>query len=426
MTFTFEYMDNDFLSLTHNLLTVEPDSSVWNAALCKVVDRVLRSRKIVKRHANLPLAEIQVEIYTALEAALSAWIRQLCMKVTKPRSLTLNTLQLQLEPITQQVLTYERLTQLAIHLQQQPFRSIAWQYALDDLFSAVYLSGKLKYPTTHGNKDMRSDITNEALMQAIRDIQKFDPTRAHFIGWINQVYINRRGVDIRHQQEDTLKRSHHRRIMPIKYALKQIFLKAQPAACRQHLSLYIKCCADGTQIDSTEANCIKNNSIKQDICLNLSLSLCLIQRQIQDEPMAGNQLLFAMAEAITGRSVEFDSLDVPVRAQDGSGQAKEIAAPVPAAPPKIDFLRDCLQHHHSDDCGEILGKHIKSNAQATLRTIALQRIEGKTLKEISQTFNIVIPTIQKFYERNMLKAAECLRRCVEDRIALWDMQHSRG
>ena len=416
MDFTVGYMNNDFSSLTHSLLTSEPDSPIWNAALSQVVDRVLRSRKVVKRRTKLPLTGIQLEIYTALQAAMSAWIRQLFDSTAQPLSLSLSSLQRQLDVITQRVLTYERLTQLAIHLQQQPFRSIVWQYALDDLFSAVYLSGKLKYPITHGSRDMHGDIMNEALMQAIRDIQKFDPTRSHFIDWLNQVYINRRSINIRHQQGDTLKKSHHRRIISIKYSLKQTFLKAQPTAYRQHLSLYVKRCTE----------CPKVDNVKQDVWLILSLSLCLIQQQIKDEPIRGNQLLFTMAEAVTDRSIEFDSLDVPARSQDGSGQVKEIAASVTVSPPQVDFLRDCLQHHHSNDCEKILAKHIKANAQATLRTIALQRIDGRTLKEISQTFNIVIPTIQKFYERNMLKAAECLKRCVEDRIALWDMQHPQG
>ncbi|MFK8184513.1 MAG: hypothetical protein AB8B99_14155 [Phormidesmis sp.] len=404
-------MNNDFSALTQYLLVTPVDTSEWQVACDRVVDKVLRARKIVKRHSKAPLAGVQLEIYTALKTLLCGVVYQTCLKTQKPRSLNLAQLQSQLDLITPQVLTYDRLTQLAIHLQQQPFRSVSWQHALDDLFSAVYLSGKLKRPVTYGSGDTYSDITNEALMQAIKDIQKFDATRSHFIGWINQVYISRRGIDIRHQQEDTLKKSHHRHIMPIKYALRQTFVRAKTTACKQHLLIYLKSSCHG---------------IESDLSIILSLSLCLIKRQIEDEPITGSQLLFAMAEAVTGRSVEFDSLDVPIRNQDGTGQAKEIASPVPASPPKIDFLRACLQQQHTDACANILEKHIKSNPQATLRTIALQRIEGKTLKEISQAFNIVIPTIQKFYERNMLKATECLKHCVDDQMALWEMQHPPG
>lgn len=395
-------------ALIKELISAQLGTPSWELALAQLVEGVLRFRKIARTRSQTLLVGVYEEIYTALRGALTDAVREMATDDGCGRSLSEETLKRLLHQTTRQILTYDRLTRLAVHLQQQSFRSLAWQQALEELFTAIDLSGKLKRPKTYDNGDAHLDIKNEALMQAINDIQKFDPTRAHFVGWINQVYINRRGVDIRNRQKDTLERSHHRRVMPIKYALGRVLGRSSVAACRCHLELYVGSYGD---------------DVSQDGWLQLSLVICCLQRQLQDEPIAGNRLLFAIAEAATGRSVTFDSLDVPVRSDDGQGQRKEIASPVPASPPKVDFLRECLQSCGIEGCSEILQKHIRANAKATLRAVALQRIEGRTLKEISQAFGVVLPTIQKFYERNMAKAADCLKRCVDDKIALWEMQH---
>lgn len=404
-------MNYSLPSLTQSLLIMDSTSSEWHSTIDRIVEAVLKGRKIAKQHSKQPLDDVYRLLYADLKLALTSAVVQAAESDRAKLSLSADGLKGLLNQSYRQVLTYERLTQLAVHLQKQPFRSSVWQTALNELFTAVYLSNKLKRPVTHGKADTVLDITNEALMQAIKDIQKFDPSRAHFIGWLNQVYIGKRGIDIRNRQKDTLEKSHHRRVMPIKYSLKGIFARSQTVACRWHLIFYLKC---------------SETRDRQSVCLLLSLVICLLQRQIQDDAVTGDRLLFVMAEAVTGRSVEFDSLDVPIRNKDGSGQAKDLAAPVPDMPPKVDFLRDCLQHESLTSCEDILQKCIKQNPQATLRAIALQRIEGRTLKEIGQAFDVLIPTVQKFYERNMTKVADCLKRCVEDKLSLWEMQHPQS
>ena len=404
-------MDTSLSSLVRDLLAAKSGTPEWNLTVDRIVERTLRFRRIARVRSRKPLEGIYQQMYEALKKALTEAVREQAVREGARTALSEERLKHLLSQACQNILTYDCLTQLAVHLQQQPFRSVAWQQAMEELFTAVDLSNKLKRPTTYDGGDAHLDITNEALMQAIDDIQKFDPERAHFVGWINQVYIGRRGIDIRNRQQDTLKKAHHRRVMPIKYALGRVFARSASEACRCHLKVYVRCCM---------------SDAKQDACLQLSLVICLLQRHLQDDPIAGNHLLFAIAEAATGRSVEFDSLDVPVRNQEGQGQLKEIASPVPESPPKVDFLRECLQSCGIEGCSEILQKHVKANAKATLRSIALQRIDGRTLKEISQAFDVLIPTVQKFYERNMAKVADCLKLCVDDKIALWEMQHPRA
>lgn len=402
-------MNNALNIHIHALSKLDLHSSEWRLAIVQIAKTALKSRTIARRRSSQPLAPIYQEIYSDLKETLIENIEQAAASSCAKQMLTPTGISAILTQSSQQILTYDRITQLAVHLQQQPFRSAAWQHAMNELFTAVHLSKKLKRPTSYGAnaQDTYLDITNEALSQAIRDIQKFNPERAHFIGWINQIYIDRRGITIRHQQEDTLKRSHHTRVMPIKYALGRTLALVEVGALKQQIALYLKAGHTYAEVE---------------FYLLLSIVICLLQRQVQDEPVAGSQLLFAIAEAATGRSVEFESLDMPRRSQEDSGHMREIPTPS-GEPPRIDFLRNCLESCSIDGCIDILQKHVRANPQATLRSIALQRLEGKTLKEISATFGIIIPTIQKFYERNISKVADSLERCVEDKIAIWKMQH---
>ena len=255
--------------LVQRLLAAEPNSVGWELVESELVNALLKRRKIAKSASSRPLGEPYQQMYADLNAVLTEAIHQEALAeleqwqsdaaglapskasgksqgASVSSKLTVEHLNTLLTQASQVVLTYDRLTQLAVHLQAQKFRSPDWQHALNELFNAVYLSGKLRRPKTQGSysQDSYLDITNEVLMQAIEDIQRFDATRAHFIGWINQVYISRRSIDVLHQQQDTLKQGHHKRMMPIKYALGRILGRSQNKAARQQLIFYLR---DSTQ-----------------------------------------------------------------------------------------------------------------------------------------------------------------------------------
>lgn len=72
-----------------------------------------------------------------------------------------------------------------------------------------------------------------------------------------------------------------------------------------------------------------------------------------------------------------------------------IAAP---SEPKglTEIVRECIE---SDPDNIFKRKHIENYPQANFQTLALQRISGKSWKEISAGFEIKIPTVSSFYYR---------------------------
>ncbi|NES98638.1 MAG: sigma-70 family RNA polymerase sigma factor [Desertifilum sp. SIO1I2] len=71
-----------------------------------------------------------------------------------------------------------------------------------------------------------------------------------------------------------------------------------------------------------------------------------------------------------------------------------------------ELVKKCLIE---DRGGHFQREHIANRVDANLRAIALLRLEGKTWKEISQEFNIPIPTLSSFYQRSLRKLSHLLK-----------------
>ncbi|MGK7923777.1 MAG: sigma-70 family RNA polymerase sigma factor, partial [Spirulina sp.] len=63
-------------------------------------------------------------------------------------------------------------------------------------------------------------------------------------------------------------------------------------------------------------------------------------------------------------------------------------------------LREYLE---SDPEGIFQTTHILNHPQATFQAIALKLIDGWSWKQISEEFNIKVPTLSSFYQRNLKK-----------------------
>ncbi|MDL5045164.1 sigma-70 family RNA polymerase sigma factor [Oscillatoria amoena NRMC-F 0135] len=71
-----------------------------------------------------------------------------------------------------------------------------------------------------------------------------------------------------------------------------------------------------------------------------------------------------------------------------------------------ELVKKCLIE---DRGGHFKDEHITNRSDANLRAIALLRLEGKTWKEISQEFDIPIPTLSSFYQRSLRKLTPLLQ-----------------
>lgn len=74
--------------------------------------------------------------------------------------------------------------------------------------------------------------------------------------------------------------------------------------------------------------------------------------------------------------------------------------------PLAEIVRKCLEE---DREGTFKNEHITSCPAANFSAIALRRFEGKTWKEISEEFDISIPTLSSFYKRSLKKLAPVLQ-----------------
>lgn len=406
-------MDTPLASLLDLWLSTPTESPNWQPRLDQLVKAVLGQRKIAKRRPEQP----QESIYQTIIDALADEIREVLYVAFQAdntrRLVTVPWLSNALKQAYPQVLTYDRLTQLAIILQKQPFRSPNWQYALSDLFEAVNLSNKLRRPNwaTQLPPEEYADIKNEALANAVRDIHNFNSERSHFIGWINQIYLERRGRDTYIKTKDTLERGNRlkiRQISKVKKSLSLTLQKANLSTVHPYLSLYI------SRVNNS-ADCAN-----QTIIANWVIGISILGHQGDKH----GQLISSLSQKVFNNIIETISLDTPITNQDGSQQTLDIPNSTPNGPPRTQFLMECLDSCEGDRCNLFLDKHLRNHPTATLRFIAQQRIQGKKLKEIGALFGVIPQTIRNFYERNMTNVTECLKKCIEDKTEIWKSQNS--
>ena len=403
-------MDTPIQTLIESWLNTPTESPNWQSKLEKIVNATLNKRKVAQRRPGKQLEGIYQDIFDALKAeiktALQTAFEQSAGVVT---DVWLSDMLKQAYP---KVLTYGRLTQLAVALQHQVFRSPDWQYALAELFKAVYLSDKLRRPgwASDLSPEDYADIQNEALEKSIKDIQKFDPNRAHFIGWINQIYLKQRGIDSLKEQQDSLVKGNIRQLRKLR-SLSNIIQKVTLNSVTAHLTIYI------LTLKAPPAPSTRDPM--QDTAILLSFITYLLRQKVDD----GSDLLLQLAQAVFGSTIEFVNLDTLTTYPDGKVQSLDIANPVLAEAPRIKFLMECLETCDEEQCAVFLEKHVRNHPAATLRFIAQERLRGKKLREIGDMFDVIPQTIRNFYERNIKNVTDCLKRCLDDKIEVWELQN---
>lgn len=402
-------MDASLPSLIELWLSTPSESSDRQSRLEQIVTAVLRKRKIAKRRPEQPKAAIYTDITEALAQAVRTALlnasRSVSAAITEPWLLHTLTL------AYCEVLTYNRLTQLAIVLQHQPLKSPGWTYAVATLFEAIELSDKLRRPSwaAKATSEEYADIQNEALANAVKDIRKFDPDRAHFIGWINQVYLGKRGIDTYNKEKDTLDRGNLLQIRKI-HRSRRVLTQTLKNASTDDFSNYLT-----AYLVSGKSNL--NPSI-QDHVFIWSAAFSILGKRVQ----AGSKLVTDMAQCVLDGLIETINLDTPISG-DNTQSLGDITGAISPELPRIQYLMECLETCDGDGCSVLLEKHLRGKPAATLRLIAQQRLQGKKLREIGSLFDVTPQTIRNFYERNIKHATDCLKQCVENKIEIWKLQH---
>ncbi|MCA1994576.1 MAG: hypothetical protein LDL41_21410, partial [Coleofasciculus sp. S288] len=160
-------------------------------ALTKLVDEILRSRRICRPLKGQFLSNVLPEIYQEVQQQLLRLVEQ-SIDNCNPQNSLRNWATFLLHRAFQHVLDDKRLKQLALEAQQHPSTSQERQYILTELINAIQLSGKLHCPPQSALPHevyqlIYDDAVNRTLLYVFQKIDYYDPQRGRgrFMNWVN-------------------------------------------------------------------------------------------------------------------------------------------------------------------------------------------------------------------------------------------------
>lgn len=188
-----------------------PQSQERQLALTRLVDEILRSRKVARPPIGQPLFGIYQEIYKQVRQQLLDDISKdfdnynpTCIPVrawvNNKRNQTFR-----------KILDDEQLKNMAIEAQRYPPNTELRQYALGELVEAIRLSGKLAHPhqkrfsSPQFYELLYEEAVNKTLTYVCRKIHTYDPERGDkkFMNWVNfRLFSGRYTVISRHQYSE--------------------------------------------------------------------------------------------------------------------------------------------------------------------------------------------------------------------------------
>lgn len=77
------------------------------------------------------------------------------------------------------------------------------------------------------------------------------------------------------------------------------------------------------------------------------------------------------------------------------------------------ILSEQLREYLQTSSNQLLQKYIRGHPEVTFQVIALNRLDGKSWKEISETFKIGIPALSNFFQRNLEKIAPEIKKYIQ-------------
>ncbi len=185
-------MDQQLEKLVIEAKQHSPQSEERQQILIKIVDEILRSRKIC-RYVSQPLSGIYQEIYEQLQQKLLSNLEQNLDKYN-PQQITVREWTNQVRKnVFREVLNDAQLKKLALAAQQHPSNTKLRQQALIELVNAIVLSSRLCHPhqwivPKNLYELIYEEAVNQTLVYICQKLDTYDPQRGReqkFTNWVN-------------------------------------------------------------------------------------------------------------------------------------------------------------------------------------------------------------------------------------------------
>jgi hypothetical protein len=380
-------MDELLKQLVFQVQQYPGDTQEHQEALIKLVKQMLHSRQICHSPKGQSLSGIYLDIFQAVQQQLQLCVDQNIHSYNPRRTPVRDWVNGLRDSAFQKVLDNNSLTRLALEAQQHKPQTQQWQYALRELINAIRLSGKLSRQRQF-SADVYEDAVTRTLLWVCQNLNAYNPIKGNFMAWVN-FRLDMILREIRQEYKDPFVQSIEGRIIREKYQLKTIIIKTNKADVKSWLTLKIK-------------KLIPDNSLNLNVIFIL-IVLSVLSQLIAQNPALGDSLMFEMSK---------QSLSLPSRLHRITGESRTLEDI--AQPEEKPFLSETVRQYIESDPARLCQKHIKEHPQATFQTIALARLDGKTWKEMSESFGIGIPTLNNFFQRRLRELAPEIRRYVQE------------
>ncbi|MGB7442741.1 MAG: hypothetical protein WA919_16880 [Coleofasciculaceae cyanobacterium] len=365
------------------------ESEERHKALKELVEHILRSRKICRPCRWKSLSGVYLDIFQTLQQQLQWELDQRIDKY-KPQVSSIRSWTAQLrDRICQYILDEEHLQQLAVEVQCHQANTKEWRYAVKELLTAICLSGKLSH--LHQNQfspDIYEDAVNRTLLFVCKNINYYDPTRGKFMAWVNY-RLNMMLKEAHKEYKEPLIQAINGRIIRVKYKLNHLTQTTKQEDIKFWLQLHIK-------------NLIPDEYLANQVEAILTVLVCLSQLKSR-KPLVVDSLLFEIAKNSIPLSPSLCEMKGETMTIENMAQ--------PFAEP---CLSDKIRQYLEEDPDKLFQKHIRNHPEATFQTIALGRLEGKTWKEMSESFQVAIPALSNFFQRRLKELAPEIRKYVQE------------
>ncbi len=380
-------MDELIKQLVFQVQRYPGDTQERQEALIKLVEQMLHSRQICRPPRGQPLSGIYLDIFQAVQQQLQLCVDQNIDSYNLRRTPVRDWADGLRDSAFQKVLNNTSLTRLALEAQRHKPQTQQWQYALRELLNAIRLSGKLSRQSQY-KADVYEDAVTRTLLWVCQNLNTYNPDKGKFMAWVNY-RLDMILREIQQEYKDPFIQSLEGKIIRKKYQLKAIITKTKTADIKSWLILEIK-------------RLIPDSSLSLNVIFILTV-LSVLSQLIGQNPTLGDSLLFEMSKQSFPLSSRLHKIT------DESRTLEDIAQPE-----EKPFLSETVRQYIEADPAKLFQKHIREHPQATFQAIALARLDGKTWKEMSESFGIGIPALNNFFQRRLRELAPAIRRYVQE------------
>ena len=353
-------------------------------AIVTLVDKILRSCSLF-RCSRKSLDGVYLDIYQALQQHLNQEIAQNLHKyqskniaveawINEVRSRTLK-----------KVINEAYLQQLALEVQKYQPLTKEWQYAFGVLTNVILLSDKLLHKANIYN-DVYEEAKNELWIWLYQNINSYNPGKGKFTAWLNFRF----DMILRNSQvaiNDPFIQKINGKIIRNKYQLTYLI----KSISREDLILWL----------ILQRKQLLPYTLGLRILLLFTVKFILSQLMVK-KPLIVDSILYEIAQQSLPNAMKLANIDDEI----------ENILQLQTEKPLSEQLREYLE----TDPNQLLQKHIRAHPEATFQIIALKRLEGISWKELSEDFNIKIPALSNFFQRQLQKIAPEIKKYIQESV----------